>query len=59
VYRQQDEKDARVVRVHLTEKGDRLVRDLTTAHLAELCNLAGALDKLLQASRSEPERPGE
>jgi DNA-binding MarR family transcriptional regulator len=52
VYRQQDDKDARVVRVHLTEKGDRLVRDLTTAHLAELYNLAGALDNLLPADRS-------
>ena len=52
VYRQQDDKDARVVRVHLTEKGDRLVRDLTTAHLTELYNLAGALDNLLPADRS-------
>jgi DNA-binding MarR family transcriptional regulator len=49
VYRRQDEQDARVVRVHLTEKGDQLVADLTTAHLTELYNLAGSLNNLLQA----------
>jgi DNA-binding MarR family transcriptional regulator len=47
VRRQQDENDARMVRVHLTEKGDQLVTDLTTAHLAELCKLALALNDLL------------
>jgi DNA-binding MarR family transcriptional regulator len=56
VRRRQDEKDARVVRVHLTEKGDRLVEDLTTAHLAELYNLAESLNSLLKATRREPER---
>jgi DNA-binding MarR family transcriptional regulator len=56
VRRRQDEKDARVVRVHLTEKGDRLVEDLTTAHLAELYNLAESLNSLLEATRREPER---
>jgi hypothetical protein len=35
--------------VHLTEKGDQLVADLTTAHLTELYNLAGSLNNLLQA----------
>jgi DNA-binding MarR family transcriptional regulator len=59
VYRKQDEKDARVVRVHLTEKGDRLVADLTTAHLGELYKLAGALDNLLPASRPAGRRPAE
>ena len=54
VYRQQDEKDARVVRVHLTAKGDRLVKNLTSAHLAELYNLAEALDNLLRATQSQP-----
>jgi DNA-binding MarR family transcriptional regulator len=43
VRRRPDEKDARVVRVSLTEKGDRLVENLTTAHLAKLHNLAEAL----------------
>jgi DNA-binding MarR family transcriptional regulator len=58
VRRQQDKKDARVVRVFLTENGDRLVGDLTTAHLAELYNLAGSLNKLLQVTREESKRPG-
>ncbi|HVT66624.1 MAG TPA: MarR family winged helix-turn-helix transcriptional regulator [Trebonia sp.] len=51
VRRQQDDKDARVVRVHLTEKGERLVVNLTTAHLTELYNLAESLNKLLQVTR--------
>lgn len=53
VRRQQDDKDARVVRVHLTERGTQLVENLTAAHLAELYNLAEALNGLLHASRSE------
>ncbi len=51
VRRQQDEKDARVVRVCLTDKGDQLVENLTTAHLAELYNLAEALNNLLPMTR--------
>ena len=59
VRRQQDHRDARVVRVHLTEKGERLVENLTTAHLTELYNLATALNHLLPPSRpEEPEEPG-
>jgi DNA-binding MarR family transcriptional regulator len=50
VHRQQDGKDARVVRVHLTEKGDRLVENLTSAHLAKLYNLAEALNNLPQVT---------
>jgi DNA-binding MarR family transcriptional regulator len=42
-----DAADARVVRVDLTRKGDRLVTELTQAHLAELHNLAAALDDLV------------
>lgn len=53
VRRQQDDKDARVVRVHLTEKGERLVENLTTAHLTELYNLAEALNNLLQVTRQD------
>jgi DNA-binding MarR family transcriptional regulator len=47
VRRQSDERDGRVVRVRLTEKGDWLVADLTKAHLAELYKLADALNSLL------------
>jgi DNA-binding MarR family transcriptional regulator len=58
VRRQQDDKDARVVRVCLTGKGDRLVENLTTAHLAELRDLAEALNKLPQVTRPGlPEGP--
>jgi DNA-binding MarR family transcriptional regulator len=56
VYRQQDEKDARVVRVHLTDKGDKLVENLTSAHLAELYNLAESLNSLLKVTRQEHQR---
>lgn len=56
VYRQQDEKDARVVRVHLTEKGDKLVENLTSAHLEELYNLAESLNSLLKVTRQEHQR---
>jgi DNA-binding MarR family transcriptional regulator len=59
VRRQQDGNDARVVRVHLTDKGDRLVRDLTTAHLAQLHNLAEALNNLLLVTSPERKLPAE
>jgi DNA-binding MarR family transcriptional regulator len=47
VQRMPDPDDARVVRVGLTEKGDKLVVDLTTAHLARLYELANALNDLV------------
>jgi DNA-binding MarR family transcriptional regulator len=47
VRRQSDPDDGRVVRVQLTDKGDKLVTGLTKAHLAELHKLAGALSELL------------
>ena len=53
VRRRPDDNDARVVRVELTEKGDRLVTELTKAHLTELHKLATALADLL------PEQSGE
>jgi DNA-binding MarR family transcriptional regulator len=53
VRRQQDDKDGRVVRVILTDKGEALVENLTTAHLAELYKLAESLNHLLKASRPE------
>ncbi len=59
VRRQQDEKDARVVRVYLTEKGEQLVENLTSAHLAELYNLAVSLNNLLQVTRHGNKHPGE
>jgi DNA-binding MarR family transcriptional regulator len=47
VRRAADAVDGRVVRVRLTPLGDRLVIDLTPAHLTELQQLAGALNDLL------------
>jgi DNA-binding MarR family transcriptional regulator len=46
-----DAEDARVVRVVLTERGDRLVTDLTKAHLAQLYALTVALSMLLPAGQ--------
>lgn len=50
VRRSQDPDDGRVVRVELTEKGDALVADLTTAHLAKLHELAAALNHLVSTA---------
>lgn len=47
-----DPEDARVVRVDLTRKGDRLVTELTEAHLAELHTLAASLHDLVTARTS-------
>lgn len=43
--------------VYLTEKGDRLVENLTIAHLTELYKLAGALNSLLHTAGQE-DQPG-
>lgn len=47
VRRVPDATDARVVRVELTRTGNRLVTQLTRAHLEELHNLAAALNDLI------------
>jgi DNA-binding MarR family transcriptional regulator len=55
--RSPDPHDTRVVRVELTEKGDKLVTELTTAHLARLYELAAALnDLILPADSGSPAR---
>lgn len=46
VRRTADPDDARVVRVKLTSKGNRLVIELTRAHIAELQKLAATLNEL-------------
>lgn len=46
VRRSTDPDDARVVRVRLTRRGDRLVTELSRAHIAELHNLASVLNEL-------------
>jgi DNA-binding MarR family transcriptional regulator len=47
VRRVADSRDARLVRVRLTPKGDRILTDLTPAHLVELHSLAAVLDELV------------
>lgn len=50
VRRQRDERDARVVRVVLTERGKGQIAELTELHLAELRQLAPLLDQLVAGS---------
>ena len=52
VRRGPDAEDARVVRVILTAKGDRLVTELTRSHLVELYKLAAVLDELTRDSQA-------
>ena len=47
VERVRDPHDGRVVRVRLTEAGDRILQELTSAHLARLNELAVVLDDLV------------
>ena len=54
VRRGADPADARIVRVTLTRKGDRLVTRLTEAHLAELDSLAAALNELTAGRYAAP-----
>jgi DNA-binding MarR family transcriptional regulator len=52
VQRVADGSDARVVRVRLTAKGDRILRELTPAHLLELHSLAAVLDELVAGTQA-------
>lgn len=47
VRRMADMRDARLVRVRLTTRGEQIVTELTSAHLVELHNLASVLDNLV------------
>jgi DNA-binding MarR family transcriptional regulator len=47
VRRTADARDARLVRVQLTTKGERVLNQLTPAHLTELHSLAAILDELV------------
>jgi DNA-binding MarR family transcriptional regulator len=47
VRRTPDPRDARLVRVRLTSKGERILNELTPAHLIELHSLAAVLDELV------------
>lgn len=52
VQREADGRDARVVRVRLTSKGDRILSELTPAHLVELHSLAAILDQLVVGAQA-------
>ncbi len=61
VRRTADTRDARLVRVRLTTRGERVLTELTPAHLLELHSLAAILDELVAdgtgrgvAQRSQP-----
>jgi DNA-binding MarR family transcriptional regulator len=47
-----DMRDARLVRVRLTSKGERILAELTRAHLRELHSLAAVLDALVSGGTS-------
>ena len=51
--RMPDPGDGRVVRVRLTETGDRIVQRLTRAHLVRLHELAAVLDELVTKHGTE------
>jgi DNA-binding MarR family transcriptional regulator len=46
VQRHTDRRDQRVVRVRLTERGERILNTLTPAHVAELARLRAAFEQL-------------
>ena len=48
VRREPDAVDGRLVRVRLTPKGDRILHELTEAHLVRLHDLAAVLDQLVR-----------
>jgi DNA-binding MarR family transcriptional regulator len=48
-----DTSDGRVVRVGLTETGDRVLQQLTAAHLGQLYELAAVLDQLVARHSDE------
>jgi DNA-binding MarR family transcriptional regulator len=50
VQRAADSSDGRLVRVRLTDRGERILNDLTPAHLVELHSLAAVLDELVDGS---------
>jgi DNA-binding MarR family transcriptional regulator len=54
VRRLPDDRDARVVRVRLTARGERVLDQLTPAHLVELHNLAAVLNTLVEGAAVRP-----
>lgn len=52
VARVTDDHDARLVRIRITVKGERILRELTPAHLVELHGLAAVLDELVAGAKN-------
>ncbi|HEX3492808.1 MAG TPA: MarR family transcriptional regulator [Streptosporangiaceae bacterium] len=52
VRRMPDAQDGRLVRVQLTPRGERVLNELTPAHLIELHALAAVLDELVDGART-------
>ena len=59
VERTPDADDGRLVRVRLTQEGDRILQQLTPAHLDRLHELAVVLDELVTRHDSRPDAPAE
>jgi DNA-binding MarR family transcriptional regulator len=51
-----DVRDARLVRVRLTARGERILTELTPAHLVELHSLAAVLDELVAGGKGRDAR---
>ncbi|HXC85352.1 MAG TPA: MarR family winged helix-turn-helix transcriptional regulator [Trebonia sp.] len=54
VARTSDAGDGRVIRVRLTPEGDRIMQELTRAHLERLRDLAAVLDQLVNTPAAAP-----
>ncbi len=52
VRRVPDARDGRLVRVRITPRGERVLNELTPAHLVELHALAAVLDELVEGARA-------
>ncbi len=52
VRRVPDARDGRLVRIQLTPRGERILNELTPAHLIELHALAAVLDELVDGART-------
>jgi len=58
VLRTSDPDDGRLVRVRLSERGDKVLNKLTVAHLARLHDLAAVLDQLVTSADRKDTAPG-
>lgn len=52
-----DLEDGRLVRVRLSRRGEKILSDLTRAHLARLHDLAAVLDELVTSAYGQDDRP--